>query len=381
MRTTNRPDLTGTRAARLSGRRRAMVLGALVLASVAAVAATEWTVETIHVGTGPAGVGFYNALVLNPNTGAPVIAYSDNDRDDVLLAQWAAETGWTRQVVDAGRNVANGISVAYDESHVLAQPGISYGWGQLKLAEWNGSRWVVSVIDKNAFNDTTSLAYYNGQPAISYHGNSGKTIALRLARRSASGVWSIETVDKAGAGTYSSLVFDHTGQPSIAYSADPDGDNTINQLRFAQKKGDGTWTIQQLESGIGAGVSVGLAFHPLTFHPAIVHRTSPDSVRYLWWNGVEWQREAVAEGSSPSLAFDPIINEPVVTYAAPAYGDRLTLSRRTSIGWTAETIVAESAEVVNPHLRFASSSSLPYVSYRVGGSTRTLRFARAAGAP
>lgn len=348
-----------------------------ILAAATVAAAWPWTIETVQVGTGPGGVGFYNALAIDPTTSAPTIAYSDNDRDDVLLARWTG-TSWTREVVDGGRNVATGIDLAYD---AMNRPAISYGWGALSLAEWNGSRWVITVVDtKNARNDTTSLVYYNGQPAISYRVVSGKSTTLRLARRTGS-TWSIETVDTAGAGRYSSLAFDGAGNPAIAYSADPDGDGTLSALRIARKL-NGAWAIQQPEVGAGAGVDAKLAFVPNSATPVVVHRPHT-GVRYLWWNGSGWVGEAVGEGSNVSLAIDPITQEPLVAYAAPLYGPNLTLARRTVSGWTFDTVVTEdSGYVIHPQMAFGPLLAQPHLSYSVAtsgtGETRTLKFARAA---
>lgn len=128
---------------------RTLSVPVLLVIATTVLAARAWNIETVQVGTRPGGVGFCNALAMDPTDGAPTIAYSDNDHDDVLFVRWTV-TWWTRQVVDAGRDVAMGIDLAYD---AMNRPASSYGWGALRLAEWNGTRWASQTVEtKNARN-------------------------------------------------------------------------------------------------------------------------------------------------------------------------------------------------------------------------------------
>ena len=137
---------------------------------------------------------------------------------DTTMDPWHNETvesGW-----DGGELTAEfGLysSLAFDQ---LGKPAISYYDStnyNLKYAHFNGSSWDLSIIDsEGAVGNYASLAYNQaGTPGISYH--DGTNDSLKYA--SFNGIsWDIDTVDDTG-GEFTSLAFDTSGNPCIAYYA------------------------------------------------------------------------------------------------------------------------------------------------------------------
>lgn len=354
-----------------------MTAALVTLALAAVVAQTLWSTEPVDTGTGgPGGVGFYNSFAYDPGNGQPTIAYSDNDRDDVKFARLTA-AGWNREIVDAGKNVGTGVDLAYDLSN---RPAISYGWGALTLAEWNGSQWVIQTVDsKNARNDKTSLVYHSGEPWIAYKVESGRSSSLKLAHR-VGNVWTTTVIDNATAGKWNSLAFDAAGSPAIAYAADPDGDGALSALRLARLVGS-QWQIQQLQVAPGAGVYSDLAFDP-SGNPVVVHRPSSGTIQYFYQTLSGWVAETVDAGSRPALTFDPLEGVPVVSYASGPTPGQLKVARRDGGVWTTEVVATESVGGVTgfTSLQFAVGATAPAVSYCVAttgsGNTRILKLAR-----
>ena len=106
----------------------------------------------------------------------------------------------------------------------------------------------------------TSIQISNGAAAIAYQDRDNK--ALKFAQESAPGVWTVNTVDMPdrdeSVGNYTSLVFDKSGNPAIAYLAigtDDGMSHRATELRLAHAKspipGAGDWTITKIASGVG----------------------------------------------------------------------------------------------------------------------------------
>lgn len=312
----------------------------LTLASLPSVEAAElpmspatptpgWSTETVDsVGN----VGYQSSIAFSPVTGFPAIGYSDTTNDDVKLATWNGAS-WGIQVVDAGQGVASGISLAFDSA---GNPALTYGNPQLKFARWTGASWTFQTIDSNANNGPYSeLVFKDGQPSIAY-GRSTKIRGkvynhqLKLARLVGSS-WVSETVADGVNASYKSLAYAPDGNPSIAYKV---GDT----LTFAHKTGS-TWAIQSIESGVYFGVFISLAYDPLTGYPTVSHGNgSLTNLRFLRWNGSQWNLEIVATGQTTysSLAYDS------AGIAAISYGvstiscctNQLWIARRTGCSGT-----------------------------------------------
>ena len=212
-------------------------------------------------------VGFYSSLAYDPSLN-PAIGYSDTTADDVKLARWNGSS-WDVSIVDATAH--SGVDLAFNPT--TGHPSLTYGWGKMRFTEWNGSSWQTTILEsRNAYNDVTSQAYdpISNQPSVSYRTstNSGRG-EIKFARRTNAG-WVIQTVATAGA-RYNSLAYKPgTSVPSIAFSDDANGDNSLDTLKFATWNGTG-WAVETVETGVnGYGVMASLAFDG-DVHPAITH--------------------------------------------------------------------------------------------------------------
>lgn len=304
----------------------------LTLASMSTVAAATptpgWSTETVDsVGN----VGYQSSIAFSPLTGFPAIGYSDTTNDDLKLATWNG-VSWGIQIVDAAPGSSGGISLAFDSA---GNPALVYGNPQLKFARWTGASWAIQTIESNANNTPYSeLVFKDGQPSIAYGYSTkikGKVYnQLKLARLVGSSWVSEIVADGVNAG-YKSLAYAPDGNPSIAYKV---GDT----LTFAHKTGS-TWAIQSVETGTYFGVFISLAYDPLTGYPTISHGNgSLTNLRFLRWNGSQWNLEIVATGQTTysSLAYD------AAGIAAISYGvstiscctNQLWIARRTGCSGT-----------------------------------------------
>ena len=302
----------------------------MVLAAVATLHASYWSMSALASG-GPLGFGYYNATALQHGTGHLYIAYSDGDKDDVLLRWWNG-SAWQVQTVDASRDVARAIDLAFNASN---QPALSYAGGALKFAERSGGTWTVKSIESSARNDVTSLKFYGGEPAISYYVTTtpkkGPAVStLKLARRNGT-TWTKTTV---GTGVrYSSLAFDGAGNPAIAYAGDANGDGFADSLRLARLVG-GTWSVETINNDSrGAGTWARLGFDS-TGSPFVVDSPSGiGTVRFWYREGGAWQEQEIGVGFRPALLVHN--GAPIVSYvSSDGYG--LLVATRGVSGWTSE---------------------------------------------
>ncbi|MBT8439341.1 MAG: S8 family serine peptidase, partial [Gammaproteobacteria bacterium] len=304
-----------------------------------------------------ARVGFYQSIALQPGTEYPAIAYSDETNGDVRFAQWDGGS-WNRVVVGSG---GPGVSMAFDPK---GNPSISYGWGKLYFAHFNGESWSVEVIERNgAYNDVTSLAYHpDGYPCIAYR---GKHADLILACNAEDG-WDKQVVLEVGAAKYKSLAFDLSGFPVIAFSDDFDGDNTIDALRYAHWNGV-AWDIETIDEGIeGIGVFPSLVMDPLTGESMVADRSN-GMIRFFYRDGDSWSRVEINDG----MGSDSDTNMAIVssgmpyisysTYDPPALKVAHPVTAGSYDEWEIQTV--ENVRVMWRTSIAINSSGLPVIGY------------------
>jgi hypothetical protein len=263
-------------------------------------------IQTVDIG----GVGHYSSLAFDGN-GNPAISYLDNSKRDLKFARWNGSS-WVLQIVDSDgepwyytTQVGSYSSLAFDGS---GNPAISYCdytdffLNVLKLARWNGSSWVLQTVDSAGdVGYDTSLAFDgNGNPAISYRDNTNDS--LKLARWNGSS-WVLQTVDSSGmVGRGTSLAFDGSGNPAISYRS------TNDALKLARWNGS-SWVLQTVDSAGGFG---SLSFDG-SGNPAISYYQG--GLKLARWNGSSWVLQTVDSvgSSSSSLAFDGSGN-PAISY-------------------------------------------------------------------
>lgn len=305
----------------------------LVLSTAVTLHASYWSKSALATG-GPLGFGYYNATAVQHGTGYLHIAYSDGDNDDVLLRWWDG-TAWQVQTVDAARDVARGIDLAFNAGH---QPAITYAGAALKFAERSGVTWAIKTIEsRDARNDVTSLEFSGGQPAISYFVTStskrGPAVStLKFARRNGT-TWTTTSV--APGVRHSSLAFDDVGNPAIAFAGDANGDAFSDSLRLARLT-PGGWQVQTIDGVTsGAGAWTRLAFDPVTGRPWVVDSPSGIGAVRFWYQdeGGLWHAEQIGAGFRPALLVHQGV--PIVSYVTPdGYG--LMVAKRAGGVWAGE---------------------------------------------
>jgi hypothetical protein len=157
-------------------------------------------------------------------------------------------------------------------------------------------------------------------------------------------------------------------------------------LNYAKWNGSG-WDIETVESVTpGAGLFADLAFDPITGWPAMVHCPSSSygtmEIRFVRWDGMEWQGETIAQGDvfSPALAYDDS-GTPYISYVTGALGTLPDMAMAQwvahfdGIDWVHELVEPDIAGALNPGLCI-DPSGMPTVTYngRTGDMTG-LKFA------
>ena len=181
---------------------------------------SAWHADDIVV-DGEGDVGYYTSLVFLPS-GKPVISYRDNTNTDLKYAELVGEDPsnpdhWLLIVVDQVDNVGQYTSIAIWNG----RPAISYydiTNQDLKFAWFDGSKWWTTIVDDGQNTGTySSLAIVSGKPAMSYYSEGDlKYVELVGSNPANPNEWGITIVDTGG-GTYTSLATTLSGDPAISY--------------------------------------------------------------------------------------------------------------------------------------------------------------------
>ena len=336
-----------------------------IATTTATTAEPLWNIALVDDPT--PSVGFYKSLAYDRTGTFPAIGYSAEDENQIRFAKWNGST-WDKATVDTTTDT--GVSLAFSGDN---NPTLSYGWGQLRFAEYVPATqsWQITTLEsRDANNDVTSHAYApDGSAGISYRTTPRKGGSLKFAKRTASG-WTLQTVTAAGA-RYSSLAYDASGRPAIAFSDDVNGDNSLDTLKLARWNGT-AWSVDVVETGVvGYGVLASLVFDD-DGNPAISHVTA-GTVRFAKWNGSSWDVEVAAYGYNASLLF----NSDGSFYVSYVESDHtMRIARRIAAGsWESEVI--DSGLPVNWIIDLAASPcGSPSAAYSANPyPNRDLRFA------
>lgn len=162
------------------------------------------------------------------------------------------------QTVDASVNVGSQASLALDS---LGRPHIAYhdagldtgfcnDW-KVKYATWNGSQWIIQVVDESCTGINPSIAVdAANHPHISYFSESWDDLVLAdwdgTSWNPYSPSW-LPYVDLTG--EHSSLVADASGNLHLGFITVDDGQS---YLQYIKKTGDSWGELQQVDSQAGA---------------------------------------------------------------------------------------------------------------------------------
>jgi subtilisin family serine protease len=262
-------------------------------------------------------------------------------------------------------------------------------------------RYSTSVIDTNNFSQATVA---NGEPvpkssgvadSITVTGLKPDTtyyFGLRVADevgnysglamtsgKTAMGTWSISVLEDItdNVGFYASLAYDKSANPSpsLAYS-----DETADDVKLVRWDGN-QWHFQTVDAGSGVRTGISLAYDP----------TNNPSVSYGWGKlyfaqfvptTQSWQITVVesknAYNDVTSLAYAPDGN-PSISYRTSTASGRgsLKFARKTSAGWTIQTVDAAGARYNSLAYDSAGNPSIAFSDDADGdGTLDSLKFAR-----
>ncbi len=247
---------------------------------------------------------FYNmtsrSLAYDKN-GYPHFAYGG----DHLYHAWY-DGSWHQETVDAGFGVGQYAAIAMDKNNYAHISYYDCFNGDLKYAYYNGSNWVLSLIDTPA--TTTNAPEEVAPQPLSTFEQLGKDLApQRLAPQpeGANSILSPTLTEISGVGKYSSIALDSHNYPHISYY-----DQVNRSLKHAYWNGS-QWIRETVDKTKEAGKYSSIAIDD-NDHPRISYLTdSIDALYYASYNGSSWSKteinsdfgNAVAGGFS-SLAID-----------------------------------------------------------------------------
>jgi hypothetical protein len=248
------------------------------------------------------------------------------------------------------------------------------------------SPWEVRPVDGQAYGGDSALAYDpSGNPSVAYlddtDGN-GWGDALAFARWN--GVsWDVEIVEVSSFGGSGGidLAYDPAdGNPSLSYFTYDNSMWATGTLKFAHRTGSG-WTIQAITNRVFTNSETSLAYDPVDGFPSISFAKFPrggSALKLAEWNGASWDVRIVTEDAARwhSLAFDPLGN-PSLAYSddidGDGYLDTLKFARWDGTSWDFQ--IVETGVVgygVLPDLVYDPVSGFPAIVH----SYRGVRFAQ-----
>jgi uncharacterized repeat protein (TIGR01451 family) len=258
----------------------------------------KWNTEIV------ATSGNQPSLALD-TAGHPHMAFTTSNQG-LNYASYDGNNWHIERVVDG--DIGLKTSLALDTAN---RPHISYYEStqqSLKYGYYDGQRWVVATVDNGDINgagsDSSLALDAHNRPHIGYvqAGTiSDPHIKLKYAWFDGSH-WVIEVVDGTGASLDSSLALDRSGQPHISYYYDVTGyPKQSPRLRYAQRDTLG-WHYQDIDSG-GEASSIAL---DKSDRPHISYYQG-HQVKYAWRDWIGWHVESIeqlGDWGQSSLALD-----------------------------------------------------------------------------
>ena len=339
------------------------------------LAPDTWTNEVLDAG---AQVG-QGVSVAMDRFGRPHVAYMDLTNG--LMKYAYQETGlWKTTTVDIpGMVPAHGHSLAVNSS---GKPHIAYsdyGAKKVMYASWNGSAWTAEVVGDDLPGVVDDIEKFislaldaSGSPHISFYNQHDLDLKHYYKVGSA---WQSEEVDKNATGVtgvYNAIAIDSAGKIHISYQ-----NNYAQKLMYAYWNGI-SWTKTVADDTYTSGMNTSIAVDAAN-RPHICHSDIADYfLRYAYYNGSAWVHETL----TPSSTGLPDSRQPICSIKIGAnntpyisYFDRisrhLTLTHKVGAAWVTETLDPNGD--TGQHNSMAMFNGIPFIGY-YHGSNKDLMF-------
>ena len=188
------------------------------------------------------------------------LAYFDAATTHMVYAHRNPNGVWDAPVVvDKGANAGQYVSIAVNSK---GNPGIAYfdgTNGDLKLAQFNGTKWVLETVDsKGSVGLYPSFTYDNAdEPVVTYYNKTKGKLTFAL-KNGTTGKWGYENVDSSAdnVGRSSVLVASpNTGRYTVAYV-----DNTTGSVMWAGHQKGGVWQVKVAATTKGGADFLSMAY-------------------------------------------------------------------------------------------------------------------------
>jgi hypothetical protein len=313
---------------------------------------------------------------------------------------------WQISTVDSDAKPNVPASTAYDGS---GQPHIAYYDADthlIKHAWFSGGSLVIETVGSSAGTHSLSLAFDRlGNPCISY-GDGIHVGNLMFAKRTAAG-WTTSKVTRGAwgifgnAGHYSSLAFDHAGNPHIAYI---DGSTYATLYYASLNSTTKLWEINKVYAGdswrTATGFETALVFNDMDRpYIAFIDKNDQPNLMYTFSDdGITWRtsyldpgiEDVVRAQSGIQLALDSL-GYPHFSYCRKNSDEetevRYIAWGGNNLGWIRESVAMTSTYMENfpvttsiaidthncPHISFISNNRNLMYATRTAPDTWSLQ--------
>jgi hypothetical protein len=176
---------------------------------------SQWHIETLD---SDGDTGLTTSIAIDSNDNVYILYHKWNN--SLLKIAFFNGAGWKIGIVDTNSPPYNDTSIAIDKNDRphIAYKGVYGGWA-VKYAYWDGSKWVINVVDNENIGGYVSLALDSkDRPHISYEESYDDYFFLKYAYWDGYN-WQIRRIDGGGyIGT--SIAIDHQDNPHISYELD-----------------------------------------------------------------------------------------------------------------------------------------------------------------
>ena len=340
-----------------------LLAGAFLLQAGLA-SADGWRIETVA----PAGpVGEATSLAIDSRD-IPHVSFC---YWGMIILKYARRAGkkWNVTTVDGDRRVGAYSSIAVDSADRLHIAYYNNSFGQLKYARWTGSRWALEVVDSGGVGRYASLAIDGGDGLhIAYLDDSNWNLKYAVKNGSK---WKITTVDDSyRVGNYCSMALDSKGNPHISYL-----DHANSRIKYAYLA-ENRWSIntiytiggQYLDSALDSKDRPHISYFRLNYPYS--------ELRYVRWNGQEWQDEVVDTGDHLGRYTSIAIDQSDLQHISYQGGDSGDLKYASYNGnkWDIAVVETEGYGRQNSSLAL-DSHEYPHISY-YNGDINSIKYAR-----